>query len=156
VLAVLVLATGADNAAAARQPPPEPPPDASAVDAYRESVPTSAGTHVVGSRVRRVVPLPPAIEARVRGDAGKSAGLLERVATSSDLGAPPVRSTNAATARGAAGDELHGGWAPRGAAGAVVDGPAGSVGLLGVFLVAAAGGALLLRRRRGDAGNVDA
>ncbi len=155
VLAVLVLATGADNAIAARQPPPEPPPDASAVDAYRESVPTSAGTHVVGSRVRRSVPLPPAIETRVRG-AGKSAGLLERVATSSDLGAPPVRSHDATAARDAAGDELHGGWAPRGSAGAVVDGLAGSVGLLGVFAVAAAAGALLLRRRRGDAGNVDA
>jgi hypothetical protein len=150
VLAVFVVATGAGNASAARQPPPQPPPDASAVDAYRESVPTSAGTHVVGSRVQRVVPLPPAIETRVRGDAGRSAALLEHVATSSDLGAPVVRSHTAAAASAAAA-EPRGGWAPRGAAAAVVDELAGSVGLLGVFAVAAAAVALLLRRRRSDA-----
>jgi hypothetical protein len=76
--------------------------------------------------------------------------LLERVATSSDLGAPVVRSHTAAAASAAAA-EPRGGWAPRGAAGAVVDELAGSVGLLGVFAVAAAAVALLLRRRRSDA-----
>lgn len=152
VLAVLLLlAAAAGDATAAGQPPREPPPDASAVDAYRESVPTSVGTHVVGSRIRRVVPLPPAIEARVRGDAGKSAAVLERVATSSDLGAPLVRSHRTAAARDVAAAEPPGGWAPRGAVGAVVDELAGGVGLLGVFAVAAAAGALLLRRRRSDA-----
>lgn len=158
VLAILLLATGADDATAGRHPPPEPPPGASAVDVYRESIPTSAGTHFLGSRVQRIVRLPPAIEARVRGGAGKSAELLERVATSSDLGAPPVRSRHAAPASDAVSDELHRGWAPRGIAGAAVDALDGGVGLLVVFAIAiaAAATALLLRRRRSHAPNVDA
>ena len=78
--------------------------------------------------------------------------MLERVATSSALGAPAplVRSRHAAAARAAAA-EPRGGWAPRGAVGAVVDELPGSLGLLGVFAVAAAAAALLLRRRRSDA-----
>lgn len=102
--------------------------------------------------------LPPAIEARLRGGAGKSAELLERVATASDLGAPPVRSRYAAPARDRVGDELYGGWEPRGIAGAAADGLEGSVGLLLVFAiaVAAAAAALLLKRRQGAAANVDA
>jgi hypothetical protein len=153
VIAFFAGVTAEDVASAPRRrPPPPPPPGASAVDAYRESMPTSAGPHVVGSGARRVAPLPPAIEIRIRRNGGKHAGLLEKVATSSDLGAPPVR----AVARNAHShsDRLHEGSFPHGLGGAVLDaageGPGGArmLVLLGLAVVAAAA-AIVLRLRGG-------
>jgi hypothetical protein len=152
-LGILLLAASVDDAAAARRPPPGPPAGASAVDVYRESIPTSAGPDFPGSQVRHVVALPRSIDVRVRRRAGKSAGLLERVATSTDLGAPLARSPHAAPAREAIGDGIGGGWAPRGLVAAVVDTLDGSLGLPLVFgiAVAAIGTALLLKQRRSGA-----
>lgn len=66
----------------------EPPPESSAVEQYRESVPTSGGARLVGAASERATPLPPTLAERVEQQAGKDAPLLKRVATSSAFGAP--------------------------------------------------------------------
>jgi hypothetical protein len=145
IVLVLLAATLGDDPALANELPPEPPPEASAVDAYRESVPTSAGPHVVGVGSVRSAPLSPAIRRRLRREGGGRASILEHIATSADLGAPDTR-RRGAVAGGEA--RLPAGWAPREVWAAVRLAPdrLRMLILLGVVLGCAAG-ALALRLR---------
>jgi hypothetical protein len=125
------------------------------VDVYRESVPTSAGLHVVGSGAAVVVPLPSAIHSRLRRDPSAEAALLEEVATSADLGAAPVRrGVGAATPPP---DDLATGWTPRGLPSAARDAlgsgatAARMLALLTLVLAAAVSGLVLRLRQTGPA-----
>ena len=149
IVLVFLAATLTDDWAFANDLPPEPPPDASAVDAYRESVPTSGGPHVVGVGQVRSAPLSPSVRRRLRREGGANASILEHIATSSDLGAPDAR-RRAAIAGGET--QLPAGWPPRGVWTATGDavrlapGRLRTLILLGVVLGCAAG-ALALRLR---------
>jgi hypothetical protein len=65
--------------------------DQSAVAQYRESIPTSSGPSFEGSDATRTTSLPPPVRATVTREAGRRAGLLVQVATSSAYGAPQER-----------------------------------------------------------------
>jgi hypothetical protein len=90
---LVAVVVGAAPAPALGQPAPPPPlPGVPAVDQYREALPTAAGPVAAGQNAPRITPLPLAIERLVSSEGGTDAPLLERVATSSDYGAPPARS----------------------------------------------------------------
>ena len=144
-LAFVLFTSPRAQASAAHGPPPEPPPGASAVDVYRESIPTSTGPHVVGSERRRNVSLPPMIERRLRREGGRAASLLQEVATSPDLGAPIAR-RHAAVRRPPS--VLPTGWAPTGLDGIAHDALGGRILVLLALLTAAAASGIGLTRRR--------
>lgn len=112
---ILSLATIASLAAVdpapARNGPPHQPPEVSAVDVYRESVPTSGGPEFLGSGSGRSTPLQPAVARRLRRDGGNDARILKQIATSSASGAPDVLLPATAKPRGPAYVD---GWAPHG------------------------------------------
>ena len=142
VLTAAVLVPAASGFAdAGPSPPPQPPPDASAVDVYRESIPTSAGPRVVDSDRRgRATPLPPAVQRRLRGEGGRDAALLEHVATSAELGAPTERRVFGTPAPRS---DLPKGWVPHGLGSLAQP----RIVVLLAFLVAAAAGGIVLRLR---------
>jgi hypothetical protein len=112
---ILSLATIASLAAVYPAPasngPPHQPPEVSAVDVYRESVPTSGGPKFLGSGSGRSTPLQPAVALRLRREGGNEARILKQIATSSAFGAPDVRLPATAKPRGPAYVD---GWAPHG------------------------------------------
>ena len=65
--------------------------DQSAVAQYRESIPTSSGPELTGTAGARTRPLPAPVHATITREAGQSARLLVKVATSSAYGAPQDR-----------------------------------------------------------------
>src|SRR5687767_5589154 len=75
----------ATPAVAADAPPIE---DVSAIDQYRESVPTASGKRALGERGGVGEPLAPVARARLRASGGADAELLEDLATSPALGSP--------------------------------------------------------------------
>lgn len=89
VLAALVVAPPAQG-----QDAPPPPDDISAADAYRESLPTAAGSKPTGES-GQAAQLPAEIDARLRASGGTDVQLLREVATRPEYGAPsstsPVR-----------------------------------------------------------------
>jgi hypothetical protein len=82
VSSVLLAAPGASIAA------PPAPDDFSAADQYVESLPTSEGSRPARHGEGRGASLPSSISDRLGGPGGE---LLERIATSTDLGAPGKR-----------------------------------------------------------------
>ena len=73
----------------------EPPPleDVSAIDQYRESIPTASGRKATGSTgAAPLAPLPATVGERVRTQGGNDAELLTKVATSPAYGAPEPQS----------------------------------------------------------------
>jgi hypothetical protein len=75
--------------AAAATPQTELRPDEfSAADQYKESVPTSRGPRAPGVERKQSYPLPLDVGARLQREARPFAARLEKVATSSQLGAP--------------------------------------------------------------------
>jgi hypothetical protein len=133
---------------------PEPPSDASAVDVYRESVPTSGGPRVVDPNRGRTVPLPSAIEERLRRDGGSEARALDRIATSADLGAPARGPRSAPVSESPA--TMPEGWAPHGlwrAGRDVLELRRAQTRILVLFalLIACVVGAFALRLRAGTA-----
>ena len=85
--AILLLVGAPAHAAAVERPLPS---DAAAVDAYRESLPTSIGPQPTGIPGRRASLDPPA-GARLAGVPGAAGRLLRDVATSPAYGAPVGR-----------------------------------------------------------------
>ena len=85
-LALTLTPVGA--ASAAKRPPR--PGDVSAVDVYRESIPTSGGARPVGSGSSSGIPLSPTARANLEA-VGSRGTELKRVATSPKLGAPTTR-----------------------------------------------------------------
>jgi hypothetical protein len=85
----LALLTWSHDALAQGKPPKVQ--DQSAVAQYRESIPTSSGPELTGAAAVRTAPLPAPVHAAIAREAGRSAGLLEQVATSSAYGAPQDR-----------------------------------------------------------------
>lgn len=71
-------------AAGSEAPPIE---DVSAIDQYRESVPTASGRRALGERSGKPHPLSAATRERLRVQGGDDAALLEQLATSPALGA---------------------------------------------------------------------
>ena len=65
--------------------------DQSAVAQYRESIPTSSGPELTGTPGARTSPLPAPVRATITHEAGRRAGRLVEVATSSSYGAPQER-----------------------------------------------------------------
>jgi hypothetical protein len=58
------------------------------VDEYTEMIPTGGGGHAAGGGGSQTKHLPPAVHSQVYAEGGSVAPVLERVATSSKLGAP--------------------------------------------------------------------
>jgi hypothetical protein len=88
-LAALALAAPA-HAQFAPVPPPSTLPPEAAVLQYREAVPTGAGPVAPGATGGRSTPLSPAAAQALAAAGGADRPALERVATSSDFGAPPT------------------------------------------------------------------
>jgi hypothetical protein len=143
LIVVAALGLMASPAAWAKRRPP--PGDVSAIDAYRESIPTAKGSKATGSGSTRGVVLPVSVASRLGTD--RTGRLLKRVATSPTLGAVRVR-------RGRAGPRARlKTWSiPKGisAAGNGIGDSAGRLVALIVALVVitvgAVGGAALNRR----------
>lgn len=85
LLACSLLALAAPEPVQAQDPPP--PNEISAVDAYRESIPTASGPKPTGERGRRGT-LPPSVADRLSSVPAQEASLLRDVATSAAFGAP--------------------------------------------------------------------
>jgi hypothetical protein len=88
VVVSVALFTWSNDAYAAQKPPEHPGP--SAVDQYRESIPTASGGSYQGSGASTASahPLPPAVVVRLTHVAAAEAARLVQVATSPQYGAP--------------------------------------------------------------------
>jgi len=139
---VALVALVAALAASPSEAAPDPL-DAAAVDVYRETIPTAGGAVVAHGR-ETLVPLAPRALRRIRR-AGAEAAPLERVARSSDLGAPPPMRYDSVPPP----DLTENAWSPGGGATAVVEAARGDrVGLLGLVLLLVAAGLTVVRLRR--------
>jgi hypothetical protein len=132
-------------AASADDSSPDPPSGSSAVDVYRESVPTSSGPRVVDSSVARTVRLGVTVERRLRREGGRDTPTLERIATSSELGAPARRLVPGMARQSSS---LPAGWAPSGLLQAGRDVLGLRAVVLAVVLAAGSVWAIVARRRR--------
>jgi hypothetical protein len=99
IAAVVAFAALAPAPALAQGSPPPPLPDEAAIYQYREALPTGAGPVAPGPGTKRVTPLPAQAQAALEAQGGADTSLLERVATSSDYGAPSGPQTREAGGR---------------------------------------------------------
>jgi hypothetical protein len=88
VLLVLAAAsgTGALAGSAVAATPSRPP--SSAIAQYVEIIPTGTGGQAVGVGETKTTPLPPRVVQEIREQAGPEAATIEKIATSSEYGAP--------------------------------------------------------------------
>lgn len=143
-LALTLLMSSHDGLAKGTPPKAE---DQSAVAQYRESIPTSSGPKLTGTAGGTTRPLPPPVRQTIARETGTSSGLIVKVATSSDYGAPQRQLP--ATSRGTHPGGGDAGSALAAAPGRLV-GSAGRSNLPGLVLVLAAvtvGAAIMARRR---------
>jgi hypothetical protein len=154
VSALVAAAAVAPATALAQGSPPGPLPDEAAIYQYREALPTGGGPVAPGPGTTRATPLLTSSQAALQADGGRDARLLERVATSSDFGAPqgPLRRPDP-EARPAAAPELPPPSLSRSveaAAGALADVPARLVLALALILGLTAAFAVAARRDARD------
>ena len=90
VTAALAVAGAVVASAGAQTPPPDDIDGVSGVSQYVEALPTAKGPQAPGHGARKTRPLPRRITQKLRESTPKDAALLERIATSSELGAPPA------------------------------------------------------------------
>lgn len=140
IAVALVLGLAAAPAGAAKPPPPIE--DVSAIDQYRESIPTAGGPRATGQPGRKSGSLSRTARARIQQQGGKDAELLLRVVTASEYGAPeapPSRQVTPARTR-----------ATLPAIPGASSGGSGYIAFLGVAFagVAAVGAAFAVSRRR--------
>jgi hypothetical protein len=149
VAALVTLAALAPAPAVAQPSPPPPLPGDAAIYQYREALPTAAGPVAPTAATNRVTPLAAAIQERLATEGGTDARLLERVATSTDFGAPAGPRQPDAEARPTAPDGLPPASlsrATRAAGGALGDFPARLVVVLALILGLALPFAVAARR----------
>lgn len=160
---LLFLVAGAalcsNQPASAQGSPPPPLPGDAAVDQYREALPSGAGPVAPGAGKPEVAPLAAPLRERLLVRGGRDAELLERIATSSEYGAPQrTAGSDAGDAlrgrpdRASRGPESRRGNPASAAVTALRDGIGGRVGLLLFALLLVTGSLVAASARQGRFG----